>query len=549
MSEERPRVVVLGGGFAGAYTAKYLERRMGRPAAFDVAVVNRNNYFVFQPMLSEVVSGSVDLTDTVVALRRMLPRSDLYVREIQEIDLPGRRVVLRGELFHRPSELRYDHLVFALGVATDFREMPGLPEHALPFKDLADAINLRNHLIRVLEEADTEGDPARLRQLLTFVVAGGGFSGVEVVAVMSEFVRRIARNFHDIDPRAIRVVLVHSGDRLLEREFGEGLSRYAERILREDGVEIVLNRRLAAATGNHAVLDDGDHIPTRTLVSTVPSSPSRILERLDLPNTKGKIRVDSGFQVEGSDHLWALGDCALVPSPTGEGVTPPTAQHAVREARVAAHNIAAALRGGPRKHFTFTGLGKLGLVGHRKGVAELFGRVRLSGFLAYLMWRSVYWWKLPGLDRKINVGVSWALDLVLPPDMVELELSPPRMLERIHFEPGDTVFEAGDPAGCLYLIIEGRAEVVQRQDGREMSLAQLGPGEFFGVSALVDGGIHTETIRCVEGMDVLCLRRQAFAGLLAHLPNMAARIQEAVARRTAQGQPASGQAEKREPPP
>src|SRR5262249_34090579 len=235
----------------------------------------------------------------------------------------------------------------------------------IPFKNLADALYLRNHVIRALEEAAIEGDDSALRrQLLTFVVAGGGFSGVEVVAELNDFVRGVARNYRGIAPSEIRVILVHSQDRILP-EGTERLALFAQNVLMKRGVEIRLNTRLQAATGEEAILGDGERIPTRTLVSTVPSSPHPLIEMLDLPKGKGsRLIVDEMLKVEGTQDIWALGDCALVPEPGGKGYCPPTAQHAIRQGKTVAQNIVAEIRGGRRHAFDFRGLGKLGALGH-----------------------------------------------------------------------------------------------------------------------------------------------------------------------------------------
>ncbi|MGH7806395.1 MAG: NAD(P)/FAD-dependent oxidoreductase, partial [Candidatus Binatia bacterium] len=216
MTKRRKRILVLGGGFAGIYTAQQLERALGRSDDFEIALVNRTNYFVFQPMLPEVLSGSIGLVDVVSPIRRLLPKTTLHVREVESIDL-DRRVVTTSPGFQPHAHaIEWDHLVLALGAVTDFRGLRGLPEHALPFKDLADALRLRDHVIRALEEAAIEHhDPELRRELLTFVVAGGGFSGVEVAAELNDFVRGVARSYRGLDPREIRVVLVHSQDRIL----------------------------------------------------------------------------------------------------------------------------------------------------------------------------------------------------------------------------------------------------------------------------------------------------------------------------------------------
>ncbi|HXG64630.1 MAG TPA: NAD(P)/FAD-dependent oxidoreductase, partial [Blastocatellia bacterium] len=437
MSERnRKRIVILGGGFGGVYTAKYLEKALGRRDDFEIVLVNRENYFVFQPMLPEVISGTIGLLDTVSPIRRLLPRTDLHVREIESIDLKNRVITTSPGFAPHPHMIHYDHLVLALGNVTDFRGLRGLPEHAIPFKNLADALYLRNHVIRALEEAAIEEhDPMLREQLLTFVVAGGGFSGVEVVAELNDFVRGVARNYRGIDPAEIRVVLVHSQDRILP-EVSEELALFAQKILSKRGVEILLNTRLEAATGEEALLQGGGRIPTRTLVSTVPSSPHPLLEGLDLPRGKnGRLISNRYLEVQGAENIWAMGDCALVPEPDGDTFCPPTAQHAIRQAKTAAHNIVAAIRGGERKQFDFKGLGQMGALGHRSAVAQIMG-FKISGFLAWWLWRTIYLMKLPGWGRRLKVATSWTLDLLLPAELVQLKLAGSSGLTQEHFEPG-----------------------------------------------------------------------------------------------------------------
>ncbi|MFN5734297.1 MAG: NAD(P)/FAD-dependent oxidoreductase, partial [Planctomyces sp.] len=234
---DRIRIVILGGGFGGVYTAMHLERLLRRDSRVEIALVNRENYFVFQPMLAEVVSGNIGLLDTVSPISRLIPRCRLYVREVESVDLEARSVTLAPGFRPQPLVLQYDHLVLAAGTVTDFRGMTGLQQHAMPFKTLADAVRLRNHLINVLHEADIESDEMRRQQLLTFVVAGGGFSGVEVAAEMNDFLRAAAARLHTDLSREVRVLLVHSGQRILERELSESLGLYAQKILQGRGVE------------------------------------------------------------------------------------------------------------------------------------------------------------------------------------------------------------------------------------------------------------------------------------------------------------------------
>jgi NADH dehydrogenase len=509
----KKRIVVLGGGFAGVYACAELEKLQRDD--YEIVLVNKENHFVFQPLLPEVISGQIGLVDVVSPIRRLLPKTELHVREVESIDLEQRTITTSTGFHPHPHVLRYDHLVFALGAVTDFRGLRGLPEHAFPFKNLSDALNLRNHVIRALEEAAIEQhDHPLRRRLLTFVVAGGGFSGVEVCAELNDFVREVAAHYRGIDPKEIRVVLVHSQDRILP-EMNEKLATFAQTILRKRGVELLLNARLKAATGEAAILADGVVIETKTLVSTVPASPHPLVEAVALPKTKnGRIEVDATLAVKGSDHLWALGDCAVVPAPDG-GFAPPTAQHATRQAATVAQNIVARMRGGALKPFAFKGLGKMGSLGHRSAVAEVFG-VPISGFLAWFLWRTIYLMKVPGWGRRIKIAASWTLDLFLPAELVQLKLGSSVGVTQEHFEPGQEIFHQGDVGDRVYIILSGKADV--HKDERKV--ATLGRGDYFGEMALLHQATRNATVRCTEPMDVLALPKREFSVLSANLPEL-----------------------------
>jgi len=521
MSSTTPtRILILGGGFGGVYTALTLERVLRRElkrGEVEIALVSRDNYLTFQPMLPEVVSGSIGILDTITPIRRLCPRTDLYTRAIEEIDLKRRRVTLAAGVGSRQLQLGYDQLVIALGNVTSFAGQPGLSEHALPFKYLGDALVLRNHAIHALEEADIERDPKARAGLLTFVVAGGGFSGVEAVAELNDFVRAAARSFRNIRPEEIRVVLLHAADLILP-ELPRNLAEFAQRLLMKRGVELRLNTRLAGATAEAALLKGGERIETRTLVSTVPGGPNPVVAALDCPKDRGRIVTDSFLQVPSLPGVWAVGDCAhIVDASTGEPC-PPTAQHAVREGRCAAENIAASLRGSAQRAFAFKALGKMGSLGHRSAVAEVFG-LKLSGFLAWWLWRTVYLMKLPGLDRKIRVAVDWTLDLLLPSDIVQLRTDRAVSIRREHFEPGQAIFREGDHGDWLYLIEEGEVEVRKQVAGeREVPIRRLGPGDCFGEIALLGDHVRTASTHSLTSANVLAIDRDACQALLSTLP-------------------------------
>ena len=515
------KVVILGGGFGGAYTARHLEKQLKKSKEpFEISIVNRENYFVFQPMLAEVVGGSLGLLDTINPLRKLLPKTKLYVREIDSIDIENQKVILAPKYSHKSTEISYDHLVLGLGTVTDFRGMSGLHEHALPFKNLADSVNIRNQVIEVLEGAANETDPVLRQKLLTFVVGGGGFSGTEVVAEVNDLVRKLVKQYPEIDPAQIRVILVHSKDRLMEREMPESLGRYAGKLLKKRGVEFCFNAHLKAATPEEAILDTGERIPSKTVISTVPSSPNPLIEALPLKLVKGKIVTDAGMLAEGRENVWSLGDCAAVPNLAGEGICPPTAQFAIRQAKVLAHNIAVSISGGDKKEFRFKALGMMGALGHHSAVAELFGRFKCSGLIAWMMWRVIYWTKLPGLDRKIKVALSWVLDTMIPIEAVQIKAAPTQGIAQLHFETDEIIFHENDVGDYLYIIVNGEVEVFKNKDGTEKVIAKLGKGEYFGEMALLNQRSRLATVRCLTPVDVLALRKSDFGILISNFQEL-----------------------------
>jgi len=528
----KTRILIVGGGFAGVYAAMGLERLVGRDPDVEIGLVSRENYLVFQPMLPEVISGSIGITDTLAPIRRLCPRTNLYTRAVESIDLKRRRVNAAAGFGSRQCALEYDHLVVAVGNQTSFAGQPGLLEHALPFKYLGDALVLRNHVIHVLEEADIERDPEVRRTLLTFVVAGGGFSGVEAIAELNDFVRRSARAFRNLDPREIRTVLLHAGSVILP-ELPESLGRFAQKVLVKRGVEIRFGTRLHGATAESAILASGERIPTRTLVSTVPSAPNPLVASLPVRKDRGRIVVDEFLRVPDHPGLWSAGDCASVLDRATGQPHPPTAQHAIREARCLAANLVATLRGRPLRPFAFSALGKLGALGHRSAVAEVFG-VRLAGFLAWWLWRTIYLMKLPGLDRKLRVATDWTLDLLLPPDIVQLKTDRASSIRREHFEAGETIFREGDRGDRLYVVVDGEVEVVRKDAALgEVVLCKLGAGESFGEIALVSEGVRTATVRSLTPVNVLTLDRETFHSLFAHFPPLRGFFEDLIQRRLA----------------
>lgn len=413
---ERKRVLILGGGFAGLSTAMELEKELGAHSEIEVTMVNRENFFLFTPMLHEVAASDLDLTTIVNPARKLLRRVNFFAGEVKHVDLTARKVVVAHGFDHHEHMLEYDHLVLGLGSTTNFYRLPGLQERALTMKSLSDAMRLRNHLIAHLEEADSECCQVK-NPLLTFVVAGGGFAGVETIAGINDFVRGALRSYPNLREDMIRVVLVHPGKFILP-ELGEKLGAYTQRKLEGRKVEIRVNTKVAAVTDRSITLSDGTEIFTNTLVWTAGTSPNPLLAGMPCVKERGRLVVNEFLEVCDWPNVWALGDCAAIPIGKAGGFHPPTAQHALRQGKTLAKNILAAIRGGKKKPFTFSTIGQLAAIGRRTGVANIFG-VNFSGFMAWWMWRTIYLSKLPRFEKKVRVALDWTLDLLFSKDLVQ----------------------------------------------------------------------------------------------------------------------------------
>jgi NADH dehydrogenase len=413
MTEPR-RVLILGGGFGGVYAALEFERLLGRRSDIEVTLVARDNYFLFTPMLHEVAASDLELTTIINPLRKLVSHVRTFVGNIESVDLERRRVAVSHGFDGHAHELPYDHLIITLGSSTNFFGLPGVEENALTVKSIGDAVALRNRLIAHLEEANSECSAGQRHPLLTFVVAGGGFAGVETLGGINDFVREALKFYPNLNAEYLRMVLVTPDDVILP-ELDRKLGRYAQKKLAARGIEIVSKAKVTAFENGVVRLSNGDQIPADTLVWTAGTAPSPLVAALPLPKDRGRIMVNDHLEVPGFPGVWALGDCASVPNPATGGFHPPTAQHALREGRTAAHNVVAELAGGRKKPFRFSTLGQLAAIGRRSGVANVLG-INFSGFIAWWLWRTIYLSKLPRFEKKVRVALDWTLDLMFAKD-------------------------------------------------------------------------------------------------------------------------------------
>ena len=419
------RVLILGGGFAGVETARHLEKLTRRRDDVEIWLVNRENFTLFTPLLPEVCSGQLEARHCVTALRAQLrrPSSWAVTANVESIDLEAGAVnVIGGD--GDPHRLKYDSLVIALGGETATFGIRGITEYAVGMKTLADAFALRNRIIEMLERAELETDADERRAQLTFVIGGGGFSGVETAGEIEDFVRRVRRRYYrKIDPAEVSGHIVELGDTLL-REMSPEMGEYAAKRLAKRGYEIHLGTPIKEVREGGVVIGEGTFIPSRTVIWTGGVKPSPVVRDSGLEVDKGGRAITSPGMETSHPGVWAIGDCALIPDVQQEGqFFAPTAQNAVREAKRLARNILATIdnRPGDVDPFRYRTIGTLASIGHFTGVGVVFG-VRVRGFIAWFMWRGYYWSRVPGIGGKARVALDWGLNALFGSDPVQLKV-------------------------------------------------------------------------------------------------------------------------------
>lgn len=413
MNTKTKTLVIVGGGFAGITLAQQLERRL--PGDWRLILISTENYITYNPLLPEVVGASILPGHAVAPLRQMIRTSQVFMARVTGFDFDARTLSYLGE---GPGVIEWDQLVIACGVQANLEIVEGMAKYALPLKTLGDALFLRNRIIARLEQAELQPDPEARRWLTSFVVIGGGFSGVETAGELNDFLSAGLRYYPRVCREDCKVVLIHSRDTLLP-ELSPSLGRFALRKMRKLGLDIRLNARVARIDDRAVTLDDGEIIPAGTVISAIGTAAHPLVMELPFTKERGRIVTASDMSVPGYPGVWALGDCAAVSNARDGKISPPTAQFADRQARQLARNIAAALDGRPTQPFSYKPLGQLATIGHNNAVAELFG-LRLSGFVAWLMWRGVYLLKVPTLARKVRLFLEWNWAMFFPPDIAHL---------------------------------------------------------------------------------------------------------------------------------
>jgi len=427
------RILILGGGFAGIEVLRQLQKAFQDDVSVDITLASRDNFFLFTPMLPEVSSGMIETRHIVTPIRTFCNRAKFYEANIESVDLKNKQILIThavgketDPIAWRSHTLKYDYLVLALGGETNFFGMTEVDKHAFTMKSIDDAMILRNHVINMLEQADIEIEDKELkRSLITFVVVGGGFSGVETVGELNDFVRESIRHYyHNVEDKDAKIILVNSGSRILP-EVTEDLAEFALQELRKDGVEVILNTRLVGAERDKVKLNNGVSISCNTLVWTGGISPDYLVRNLGCDHDKaGRIIANNQLEIIGCKDAFAIGDCASIKDPRTGNTYPPTAQHALRQARVAANNLISLINGRSaadvEKVFDYKTKGMMALIGKRNGVGILFGH-KVHGFTAWWLWRSYYLGNLPTVEKKLRVMVDWFIDLFFKRDVTRLK--------------------------------------------------------------------------------------------------------------------------------
>ena len=502
------RIVCLGGGYTALWLTRSLRQAIRR-GRIDLTIVCRDNFHTFHGFVHEMLVGKIQAAQIISAARRVFRPANFHNAEIESIDLAGRTVTTSRKLDGRQYVLPFDHLVIAVGSTDDLSRYAGIAEHALSLKAYWDCFRARNQIISMLEMAEIEQDPVERRRLLTFVVAGGNFGGVEVATELKWYLQSLAgREYVRIHADEIRVIIVHSLDRILPEllRHHEPLVAWAERYVAQSGIDIRLNTKVAAATAEEVILSTGERIPTRTIISCTGTSQSPLLDTLDLQrDERGRAQTDEFLRVPGHSNLWAGGDCAAVPHPKG-GTCPPLGIFALTHGRQIARNIMRTLEGRSLEKYQFIGLGDGCSLGHRRAVAHLKG-VRMTGLVAWLAWRLILLHFIPAFDRKVRLVLDWIVWPLIGRDVVNMKVEQPMAVQKEHFEPGQDIVRQGDTGRRLYVIWKGEVDVLKDGPSGQEEIARLGSGQHFGEIAVFNDVRRTATVRARTPVDLISIGR------------------------------------------
>lgn len=498
---------------------------------YDIVLFNRENHMVFHPLLAEVAGAAVDPKDVAAPLRQLIRHVYCRTEEVLSLDLDNSLIEYEAHDGTR-RQLKYDHVVIACGNSVNLGLIPGMDEHAFGLKTIGDALAVQAHVMEQMEKAEVCENPEQKRWYLSFIIVGGGFSGVEVAGEIHNLVRRSLKFFQNIALADVKVTVVHARDQILP-EVSPSLREFAREKMQQAGVRILLGAKAAHATRLGVALTDGRLISGATIVCTIGSTALPFIQRLSVKKNKDRLVTISDMSLPGYPNVWAIGDCAAVVNSHDGSICPTVGQFAERQGAQAGRNIVARLRNEPTTPFSYRMIGQLCSIGGHDAVAEMLG-LRISGFPAWFLWRGVYLMKLPSLAQKIKVGMEWACDLIFPRTLAHLKADRSRRVCRAYYPAGDYIFRAGEPATDFYVVDQGEVEVLSSGNGDRGSeiVAILGPGDFFGEHALIDSSGRSTSVRARTDVEVVVLGRSVFTQVSAALAPLRDAIAQAVRRRT-----------------
>ena len=507
---EKTRVIIVGGGFGGVTLAEHLDRRVARDV--EVVVISSENHMVFTPMLAEVAGRSLSGFDVVTPGRQIAPRATWLTASVTGVDLKKNEVE-----YNRPdgtiATLPYTHLILTCGSEVNLDVVPGMAAHAYTLRSEGDAMVLGNEVIGRFEQAAVEPEEDERQRLLTVVVVGGGFTGVEAAGHLFDLMRDIQSLYPQLKGHQPRIVLLQRGPKIVPEFQHASLSEFALRKLLKNGVDVRLNTEVKEVTARYVRLGSGEQIQTGLTVCSVGTAPVALIKKIGLPLERGRLKTEPDMRVTGTANVWAFGDCAAVPNAWNREISPPTAQFALRQAKQLAANLVRVLRGEATRPFHFHPQGLLATIGQHNGVAEIYG-LKFSGLIAWFLWRTVYLMKIPTIRRKLNVVVDWTWDIFFKPNPVRVRVAQQQRFKQAHYAAGDFVFRKGEPGGPFFVVKAGSAGLYV--DEASTPLVTWTKGDHFGESAILEGAAHPTykaSVKAETPLDLIVIEPADFTGL------------------------------------
>jgi NADH dehydrogenase len=504
------RIVIVGGGFAGVAVAQHAERLL--KSSVDIVVISRDNHLVFSPLLPEVAGRGISFMHVAVPGRTTTRRTRWMQADVTGIDSKSHTV--RYSVSETvTAEIAYTHLVLACGSETNLDTIPGLSAHSFPMKTAIEAIILGNEVITRFEKAVLEQDEEKRRELLTIVVIGGGFSGVEVAGQLNDLMDEIYPSYPELSAACPKVIILQGGDKVLPELSHGSLSNFTYGKLIKNGIDVRLNTHVAEVTERGVLLDSGTFVAGGLVVCTIGTAPNRLISGLGLPLEKGRLSTDPDLRVSGLDNVWALGDCAVATNAFDGKTTPATAQFAMREGAHLAKNLSLAMSGLPGKPFSFRPQGLLASIGRQNGVAEVYS-FRFSGKFAWFLWRGVYLFKMPGLGMKVGVALDWLVGAFFPPPIAQLRVQSKPGSRSIHYAAADPIFDSERPSHDVGFIAKGTAALYF--DDSSKPFVGLEKGDYFGSVIFNPEGTDPPSrviVKAETSVDVLAVNTSEFSDI------------------------------------